>query len=164
MTEQIVDILVMSLPQSGKTTFIKTISTSTEWHESGWFLGVLPVDQGLTLQFLEPPATPEFDFILMQEVVANSDVPGYIVIIDSTQPHTFGEAVSILQTIRSYHPETPILVAASHQDLANAWSADDLRIGLGIPDDILVTPCIANDPELVKDSVVQLLYRVLGLT
>lgn len=164
MSEQIIDILVMSLPGSGKTTFINTISNHTERHESGWFLGELCIDQGLKIQFLEPPATPEFDFILMQEVVANSDVPGYIVIIDSSQPHTFGEAVSILQTIRSYHPDTPILVAASHQDVVDAWGTDDIRIGLGIPDDILVVPCIANDPELVKDTVVQLLYRVLGLT
>lgn len=163
MSDQIVEIMLLSLPGCGKTTFIDTISQETQ-SEQGWFFGILPVDDGLTLQFIEPPSSPEFDFIWMQELVANSNVPGYIVIIDSAQPSLFGETVSILQTIRSIHPDAPIIVAANHQDSADAWSTDDIRIGLGIPEDIAVLPCIANDPELVKESVVQLLYLVLGLT
>jgi len=163
MSEQLVEIMLMSLPGCGKTTFIKTISQQTAL-EQDWFFGVLPLDDGLTLQFIEPPSTTEFDFIWMQELVANANVPGYIVIIDSAQPSLFGETISILQTIRSIHPDVPIIVAANHQDSPDAWSTDDIRIGLGIPEDIAVLPCVANDAELVKESVVQLLYLVLGLT
>ena len=41
-------------------------------------------------------------------------------------------------------------------------SAEDIRVGLGIPNSILVMPCIAHDRNAVKDVVVQLLYQIMG--
>ena len=103
-----------------------------------------------------------FDFIAMRELITSADATAYIVLIDSTDPDKFGEALSILQTIRVYHPDTPVIVAANKQDIPAAWSADDIRIGLGIPDEIPVIPCASTNSSMVKDAVLRLLYLIFG--
>jgi signal recognition particle receptor subunit beta len=75
-------------------------------------------------------------------------------------PEYFGEAISILQTIRAYHEDVPCVIAANKQDQPHAWSANDVRIGLGIPGDIPVVPCVANQFKSVRDVVIELLYKI----
>jgi hypothetical protein len=163
---QLVEFIVLGLPQAGKTTFIRTISPQIKWQDNqtnNWLFGLLPVDENLKIHFMEPPATTEFDFMWTREIIAESEADGYIVVMNSADPQRFGEAIYILQTIRAYHPELPIVIAANFQDVPNAWSADDIRIGLGIPDDMPVINCIATRANSVKQPVLELLYKALSM-
>ncbi len=159
------EILMMGLGGAGKTTFMQTLTPVTRWQHNQpgeWHSGRVMVDQSLMLNFLEPPARHSFDFLWMRELIASSEVAGFIVLFDCTTPEYFGEAISILQMIRAWHEATPCVVAANKQDHPGAWSAEDIRIGLGIPDDIPVLPCISQDVNLVREVVLSLLYRIFG--
>ena len=161
----ILEILITGLPDTGKSSFVRTICEKIgDGADDGqdWFSGELTVDDTLFMRFLEPPAVTMFDFIWLRELIDQADVPGFIVVCDSTQPQFFGETVSLLETIRAYHPDTPCVLVCNKQDNSHAWSPDDIRIVLGIPNDILVLPCIATNRESVKSAVLQLLYRIFG--
>jgi signal recognition particle receptor subunit beta len=96
----------------------------------------------------------------LREVMSRIRATGFIVMVDSTKPQQFGEFLSILYTIRGYHHDAPLVVAANKQDRPRAWGAEDIQMGLGIRD-IPVRPCVASDPELVRDTVIELLYQVM---
>ncbi|HRE25950.1 MAG TPA: hypothetical protein PK954_04900, partial [Anaerolineales bacterium] len=85
---------------------------------------------------------------------------GFVVMVDSTRPETFREAISILQTFKAYAP-TPYVVAANKQDSADAWDLDDLRIALRLDPAIKLLPCVARDRESVKGVLLELLYAIL---
>jgi signal recognition particle receptor subunit beta len=87
---------------------------------------------------------------------------GFVVLLDSVRPETFREARSILDTFRSY-AAVPYVVAANKQDQEDAWSAEDLRIALHIPQDVKVVPCVAIDRDSVQHVVLELLFSVLEL-
>lgn len=159
---EIIEIIITGLPQTGKTTFIRSLCSTVhvDGDGEGWHYGALPIDKELTVHFVEPPQMKHFDFLWMRELIASAEVAGYICLFDSVDTRLFGESVAILETIRSEHPGMPLAVAANRQDLAGAWTPDDIRMGLGIPDDIPVLPCIANKQSLVREIVIELLYRI----
>jgi signal recognition particle receptor subunit beta len=156
----VLDILVMGLGGSGKSTLMETISQRTKTRSNAWHTGQVVVDNALTLNFLEPPSHRSFDFLWMRDLVAQADVSGFIVVFDCAMPAYFGEALSIVQTIRAYHEEIPCVIAANKQDDPHAWNANDIRIGLRIPVDIPVIPCVASQLPAVREVVLQLLYRI----
>jgi signal recognition particle receptor subunit beta len=163
--QQLLKIVVMGLPNSGKSSFIQIISDEVHRQQqefSSWFFGKLAVDQHLTIQFAEPPSQKVADFMWMRDLVSNIRAAGYILLVDSTRSQTFGKFVSILYTIRGYDMAMPVVVATNKQDHAGAWSHDDIRIGLRINDDIPVLPCVANNRAMVEEVVVQLLYQMMG--
>ncbi len=160
---QVIEIVVIGLHNSGKTKFIETVSQYTEWQSEpgrSWYFGRVSVDAHLILHFLEPPNGEGFDFIWIRDLINSLSATGYIVMVDSTRPKNFGEFLSILCTIRSAHPMTPCIVAANKQDHPRAWSADDIRMGIGIGDDVEVLPCVATNREAVKSVVLKLLYKL----
>ncbi|MFN8372747.1 MAG: hypothetical protein U0694_07705 [Anaerolineae bacterium] len=163
--QQVLKIVVMGLPNSGKSSFIQTISDEVHRQQqafSSWFFGRLAVDEYLTLQFVEPPSGKVADFMWMRELVENMRAAGYIILVDSTRPQTFGKFVSILYTVRGFDEQMPIVVATNKQDQPGAWGHEDIRIGLRINDDIPVLPCVAGNRALVEEVVVQLLYQMMG--
>jgi len=87
---------------------------------------------------------------------------GFVVLLDSVRPETFREARSILDTFSSYAP-VPYVVAANKQDLEDAWTPEDLRIALRIPQEIKMLHCVATDPESVKQVLLELLFSILSL-
>jgi signal recognition particle receptor subunit beta len=93
-------------------------------------------------------------------MIASENVPAYIVMLDSVRSEIFGETIAILQTIRAFHPSTPIALVCNRQDHPMAWSAEDIRLGLGIPNDILVKPCVSTNMQSVKEIVIDLLYAI----
>lgn len=162
---EVVEILVIGLPGSGKTSLMKTISQHTFYENddpADWHLGELEVDANLHIHFMEPPAVSGFDFIYLRDIIANMEVPAYMVVMDSTASEFFGETIGILQTVVAYHPTIPCVLVANKQDQPNAWSPEDIRMGLGIPDAIAVLPCIASQTESVKEVVLQSLYHIFG--
>jgi uncharacterized protein len=165
MTAQTLRIVVIGLPGSGKSTFIQTISEEVKRQQqafSSWLFGKVTVDESLILNFAEPPSRKVTDFMWMRELISNMRAHGYVVVLDSTRPQTFGKFISILYSIRGYDANMPVLVAANKQDAGNAWAANDIRLGLRIGDDIPVMPCVANRRSMVEDVVVSLLYQIMG--
>jgi hypothetical protein len=119
--------------------------------------GRITVDDDLVLYLFGTPGQKRFDF--MWEILSEGML-GFIVIVDSSRPETFREARSILDTFRGY-AETPYVIAANKQDHEDAWAPDDLRIALKIGKDVRVLPCVANDKDLVKGVLLELLYSIL---
>ena len=172
---QTVKIVVTGPFSAGKTQFIQTISeidvVATERKISraeerikdrttvAMDFGRITVDEDLILYMFGTPGQRRFDF--MWEILAEGML-GFVVLLDSVRPETFREAHSILDTFRSY-AAVPYVVAANKQDLEDAWSAEDLRIALRIPQDVKVVPCVAVDRESVQLVVLELLYSVLEM-
>jgi small GTP-binding protein len=172
---QTVKIVVTGPFSAGKTQFIQTISeidvVATERKISSaeerikdqttvaMDFGRITVDEDLVLYMFGTPGQRRFDF--MWEILAEGML-GFVVLLDSVRPETFREARSILDTFRSY-AAVPYVVAANKQDLEDAWSAEDLRIALHIPQDVKVVPCVSIDRDSVQHVVLELLYSVLEL-
>jgi signal recognition particle receptor subunit beta len=109
----------------------------------------------------EPTPQEQFDFISQQAMMSKLRAAGYIILVDSTKPQNFGQFLSILYTVRGYHAEIPLVVAATKQDHPKAWSVQDIQLGLGIRD-VTVLPCITSNHPTVRDVVVDLLYKAMG--
>lgn len=161
---QVIRLVVVGLHKSGKTRFIKTISQYTEWQshpQRSWFFGRVRVDHSLILHLLEPPIAPRFDYLWLRDLIGNIQADGYIALVDSTKPQTFAEFVSIIYTVRGYHPHTPIVVACNKQDKRWSWGIDDIRLGLGLRD-FPVLPCVAHQRDTVRDVVIGVLSMLLA--
>jgi signal recognition particle receptor subunit beta len=158
---------------SGKTAFIRSISeievVSTERKISlevekvketttvAMDFGRITVDDDLVLYLFGTPGQKRFDF--MWEILSEGML-GFVVIVDSSRPETFREARFILDTFRAYAP-TPYVVAANKQDVPEAWPVDDLRIALKLDPSVKCIPCVANDKEMVKTILLELLNSIL---
>src|SRR3990172_2596748 len=141
---------------AGKTEFIKTVSeidvVSTERKISNpeervketttvaMDFGRITVDESLVLYLFGTPGQKRFDF--MWEILSEGML-GFIVLVDSTRPETFREARSILEAFRAFSP-TPYVVAASKQDLKDAWELGDLRIALRLSPHVKIVNCTAT--------------------
>ncbi len=172
---QTVKIVVTGPFSAGKTEFIQSISeidvVATEKKISrkeervkdkttvAMDFGRITVDDDLVLYLFGTPGQRRFDF--MWEILSEGML-GFVVLLDSVRAETFREARSILSTFSSYAP-VPYVVAANKQDLEDAWTTEDLRIALRIPQEIKMIPCVATDPESVKQVLLELLYSILSL-
>jgi len=172
---QNVKIVVTGPFSAGKTQFIKTISeidvVATERfisssHERikpqttvAMDFGRITVDDDLVLYLFGTPGQRRFEF--MWEVLSEGML-GFVVLLDSVRPETFREARDILNVFRSY-ASVPYIVAANKQDLVDAWTPEDLRIALRIPESVKMVPCVATDRESVKETLLELLYQVLDI-
>ncbi len=156
---QTLEILVTGLPLAGKSTFLDTITPNTQ-RAQGWYWGNVLVDDNLSVKFLEPPGLKHFDFLWLRGLVEHVTVDAFIVMCDSTRPEYFGAVVSLLEIIHVNHPHTPCVLVTNKQDIDGAWTAEDIRLGLGIPDIIDVSPCNANNRADVKRIVIDLLYKI----
>jgi small GTP-binding protein len=170
---QTVKMVVTGPFNAGKTQFIRSISeidvVSTERRISteserikdettvAMDFGRITVDQDLILYLFGTPGQKRFDF--MWEILSEGML-GFVVMIDSARPETFREARRILEVFRGYAP-TPYVVAANKQDSVDAWTPEDLRIALRVPDDVKVLSCVAMDRESVKNVLLELLYAIL---
>ena len=170
---QTVKMVVTGPFSAGKTQFIRSISeidvVSTERRISteserikdettvAMDFGRITVDQDLILYLFGTPGQKRFDF--MWEILSEGML-GFVVMIDSARPETFREARRILEIFRGYAP-TPYVVAANKQDSVDAWTPEELRIALRVPDDVKVLSCVAMDRESVKNVLLELLYAIL---
>ena len=162
---QTVKMVITGPFNAGKTEFIRSVSeievVSTERKITDMSsrvkkettvamdFGRITVDNDLVLYLFGTPGQKRFDF--MWEILSEGML-GFIVLVDSARPETFREARQILDVFRTY-ADTPYVVAANKQDLADAWPVEDLRIALKIHPKIKVLPCVATDKEREKGPV-----------
>ncbi|MFW5692047.1 MAG: hypothetical protein ACOCX3_01715 [Chloroflexota bacterium] len=158
---QTIEILVTGMPEAGKSTFVRTISKRTET-TNGWLTGSIRVEENLRLRLIEPPHIEQFDFLSLRELIESVDVAGFIIVCDSTRPEYFGALIGLLETIHFNHEEAPMIVVTNHPDAPGAWGADDIRLGLNIPNFIDVMACDVQRVEEVKNVVLRLLMRIIG--
>lgn len=165
MTERIdidiIEVLVTGIPASGKSSFMQTLNPELI-SEDGWNLVDIALDDELYLRFAEPPAQSEFDYMWLREIISTVEVDGFVVVCDSSRPALFGEVIGVMQTVVAFHPGAACIVVANKQDHPQAWSAEDIRFGLNIPQSIPVVPCVASQLDLVRDAVVELLTQIFG--
>jgi len=171
---QTVKMVVTGPFSAGKTEFIQSVSeidvVSTERKISNaaertvkeattvaMDFGRIAVADDLVLHLFGTPGQKRFDF--MWEILSEGML-GLVILVDSTRPETFRETNRIIDFFVSYR-DTPYVVAANKQDKPNAWSPDELRLALRLPQHIKVMPCIASDRESVKHVLLELLYVIL---
>lgn len=158
---------------AGKTQFIRTVSeidvVSTERDVSSeaerikatttvaMDFGRISVDESLVLYLFGTPGQKRFDF--MWEILSEGML-GFIVLVDSTRPETFREARNILEAFRAFSP-TPHVIAASKQDMEDAWDLEDMRIALRLDPEDKLMPCVSVDKESVKNTLLELLESIL---
>jgi small GTP-binding protein len=170
---QTVKMVITGPFNAGKTEFIRSISeidvVSTERRITdetsrvkkettvAMDFGRITVDEDLVFYLFGTPGQKRFDF--MWEILSEGML-GFVVLVDSVRPETFREARRILDIFRGY-ANTSYVVAANKQDLADAWSPEDLRIALRVSPEVKLLPCVATDKESVKNVLLELLYSIL---
>ncbi|MEM8531497.1 MAG: ATP/GTP-binding protein [Chloroflexota bacterium] len=170
---QTVKMVISGAVNSGKTEFIKTISeievVSTERRATddtklikkettvAMDFGRIAVGDDLVLHLFGTPGQKRFDF--MWEILSEGML-GLVILVDSTRPETFRETNRIIDFFVSYR-DTPYVIAANKQDRPNAWSPEELRLALRLPQETKVLPCVATNKDNVKNVLLELLYVIL---
>lgn len=156
---KILNVIVTGAARSGKRAFINAIrNTEASDHRSafntqGVFGRVRLAD--VTLFLTAAPGNRPLAFV--HELFAGGTV-GAVLLVDSTAPEQFVAARAILNSLEQ-DEELTIIVAATKQDLPNAWDARDVRIALRVREGIPVVACSAHDRESVKDALITLFVR-----
>jgi small GTP-binding protein len=155
---------------SGKTQFIKTISdipiVSTEKKITTEDRGIkaettVAMDYGRTqldgdtLYLYGTPGQVRFDF--MWEILSE-EMDAYILLVDSTDMHSFSEAAEVSERFRNFG-HVPYIIVANKTDMEHAARLSEVRHGTNAPADITVMPCVATQ----KSSVRQVLLQVLEM-
>jgi signal recognition particle receptor subunit beta len=164
----IAKIVVTGAFGSGKTQFVRTLNTldtvdplppPAPGQIIAMDFGRLHIADDLTLYAFSTPGGRRFDF--MWEILAEG-LLGVVVLVDSSAPPTFRESRKVIHTMTGHMP-VPYVVAASFQDHPDAVPPDDLQILLRVYD-VPVVPCVATDPESVKNVLLALLENALVLS
>ncbi len=170
---QTVKMVISGAVNAGKSEFIRSISeidvVSTERKATdetrllkkettvAMDFGRITIANDLVLHLFGTPGQRRFDF--MWEILAEGAL-GLIVVVDSTRPETFRETSRIVEFFNEMRP-APYIIAANKQDKDTAWSPDELRLALRLPEHVKVVPCIAKERESCKNVLLELLYEIM---
>jgi small GTP-binding protein len=161
-------IVVTGPFNSGKTQFIKTISdipvVSTEKRITTEDKGIksettVAMDYGRvlldgdTLYLYGTPGQTRFDF--MWEILA-SEMNGFIVLVDSTDPPSFPDAANLIEMFSSF-VNVPYLVVANKTDLEGGAKLAEVRRLTKVSGDITVMPCVATQKSSIRQVLLQML-------
>ncbi len=170
---QAVKIVVTGPFAAGKTTLIRTISEITVLSTERGItdetkarkaettvamdFGRITIDRDLVLYLFGTPGQDRFDF--MWEILGEGML-GYVLLVDSTRPESFDEALGILDAFRSM-ARVPFVVAVNRTEGLDPAGEDRLRAALRLGPDVPLVPCDATDKDSVKAVLLALLYSVL---
>ncbi|MBN1288937.1 MAG: ATP/GTP-binding protein [Actinobacteria bacterium] len=167
--DRIYKILVAGPFNSGKTTFISSISdidvVSTE-RDTGvgkkkcgttvaMDFGRIALKGGNVMHLYGTPGLKRFDF--MWEVLSGG-ILGYVLLIDGTRPSTHEKARSVLESFEG-KLEVPVVVGITRSDRRNCMGPAKAREKLG-RSDLEIIPCDARRVQDVKAVLVALLDKV----
>ncbi|MDI6806399.1 MAG: GTP-binding protein [Candidatus Aenigmarchaeota archaeon] len=85
--------------------------------------------KGMVCDIFGTPGQERFDWILK---ILAKDIWGIILVVDSTQPGTFGRALEMLEEVKGYG--IPFIVFANKQDLPKALKPTKVKKKLGVID------------------------------
>jgi small GTP-binding protein len=173
---QIVKLLITGDVNAGKTEFIRSISEidiiSTDAKVTDDYVelkemttvamdfGRLTIDEGLVLHLYGTPGQSRFDF--MWEILS-AGILGYVVMVDSTRPYTLPSTRRIIDFFDNITDgDCPYVVVANKQDLPGAFSAEDIRNMLSVPDRIPVIACVASEKKHCKNVVLELCELIIS--
>lgn len=170
---QTVKMVISGAVNAGKSEFIRSISeievVSTERKATdetrllkkettvAMDFGRITIANDLVLHLFGTPGQRRFDF--MWEILSDGAL-GLIIVVDSTRPETFRETTRILEFFGEMR-QAPYIIAANKQDKDTAWSPDELRLALRLPENVKVVPCIATQRESCKNVLLELLYEIM---
>lgn len=171
---QLVTILVSGANGVGKSSFVSALSeievvttrrlasdparilpTATTVRVD-W--GRLSIARDLAADLFALPGGRTFD--LLWEILARATT-SLIALVDSTRPDTFRETKAIIEFFQRLRP-MPYLIAATKQDHPNAWTPDELRPALRLPEQVAVLPCVATNRESCAQVTLELIDRILA--
>lgn len=115
--------------------------------------GRAPMDAEHELFLFGTPGQKRFDFMWK---VLSEGMKGFVFLVDSSRPDTFGEAREILDAFRSFAP-APFVVAANRMDHPAAVGADAIRLALKLESDRKIVPCSAVERHSVQQVLSELL-------
>lgn len=160
-------IVVTGPFNSGKTEFIKTISdievVSTEKHITTEDRGIkaettVAMDYGRAtidgdlLMLYGTPGQARFEF--MWEILA-TEMHGFLVLVDSTDPPSFPDAAEMIELFRNIS-DVPYMVVANKSDLPNAVRFTEVARGTKVSADVTVMPCDATQKSSVRQVLLQM--------
>jgi small GTP-binding protein len=170
---QAVKIVVTGPFAAGKTTLIRTISEITVLSTERGItdetksrkaettvamdFGRITIDRELVLYLFGTPGQERFDF--MWEILGEGML-GYVLLVDSTRPETYTEALGILDAFRTM-ARVPFVVAVNRTQGLDPVGEERLRQTLRLDPNVPIVPCDATDKDSVKAVLLALLYSVL---
>ncbi|PJF42343.1 MAG: hypothetical protein CUN50_04500 [Candidatus Thermofonsia Clade 1 bacterium] len=144
---------------SGKTTFLQSLGSPNGFvvdAENGIEYRQFAVDETLDLHVLTSIEASRFDRLLD---IAQRDILGYIVMVDSADQESWSMARIMLAHLRGY-VLAPTLIIANKQDLIGAATPEQVGAWIGMESMVYVTGCQANKPSSVRAAFLQLLFSV----
>lgn len=119
--------------------------------------GRMSLGDDLNIYLFGMPSQKQFDFMWK---VLGEGMLGFIFIIDSTEPQTFGAAREIFETFRE-HANVPYVITADNHDHPDSVQPDIIRIILRLDADDRILLCKSTDPASVRNTLLQLTYQIL---
>ncbi|MDI9617453.1 GTP-binding protein [Methanothermobacter sp.] len=159
-------ILVTGPYNSGKSTFVKSISTkavSVDRKALSAFPTTIAMDighleyKGFMADIFGTPGQERFDLILD---VLSREAVGAFILVDSTAPETFARAKEMIRKTRA--EAIPKVVVANKQDLPGALSPDEIRKRMKLGGDVPIIPVSLKEGWGVKEALETLLGLLYG--
>jgi uncharacterized protein len=164
-------IVVTGPFNSGKTSFVSTISEipvlTTERKITTEDRGVkaettvamdygrVTID-GRVLHLNGTPGQARFDF--MWEILA-TEMNGFIVLVDSTDPASFPDATDLIQLFSNFN-QVPYLVVANKADMSGAASLAQVRRETAVSETVTVMPCDSTSKSSVRQVLLQMIELI----
>jgi small GTP-binding protein len=159
-------ILVTGPYNSGKSSFVKTISSksvSVDRMALGQVPTTIAMDighveyEGFVADVFGTPGQERFDLILD---ILSKEAVGAFVMVDSTAPRTFARAKEMIKRCKA--EAIPKVIVANKQDLPEALSADEIREVMKLDRSIPIIPVSINENSGINesmDALLEILYR-----
>lgn len=163
--------IVISGPfNAGKTTFVRTLSEISLGTERpvtrqeeravkekttvGLDFGLVDLGDGYVVRLFGTPGQRRFSFMWR---ILSRGMHGYMLLLDSTDESSIIECGKIYSEFKEFAGGIPHIIGANKQDIPGAFSPEDIKLALDIPDEVIVVPMVARDHSSAWNALKTLL-------